>query len=187
MLDRPKAIDREVKFDKKRFILSKTDTKGKIISANADLYNISGYSEKELVGKEHNLLRHPDMPKAIFQLMWKYLLSGRDITVVLKNLTKRGEYYWVIADLKPRFNEKGTVVSLTSFQKFATDDVVDGIEELYSTLLRIEKAHNLKSSSDYFYGFLDEENKTYDGFIYDLIKPKGIINKILNSFKTITA
>jgi PAS domain S-box-containing protein len=186
MLNRPKAIDQEAKFDKKRFILSKTDTQGHIISANSDLYDISGYSEKELIGKQHNILRHPDMPKAIFYLMWKYLLSGREITVVIKNLTKSGKYYWVVADLKPRFDKKGTIVALTSFQKFATDDIVDGIEELYATMLRIEKIHGMKASIGYMEGFFEERKVTYDGFIYELIKPKGIINSILNSFKRVT-
>jgi len=187
MIKRPKAIDREVKFDTKRFILSKTDTKGNIISANKDLYDISGYSEKELLGKQHNILRHPDMPKAIFHLMWKYLLSGREITVVMKNLTKRGEYYWAVTELKPKFDKKGTVTTLTSFQKVATEDIVDGVEELYETMLRIEKVHGIKGSIGYMEGFLEEKKVTYDGFIYELIKPKGLINSILNSFKRVTA
>ncbi|NEW61359.1 PAS domain-containing protein, partial [Sulfurovum sp. bin170] len=174
-------------FDKKGFILSKTDTKGNILSLNSDLCDISGYSEKELIGKQHNILRHPDMPKAIFHLMWRYLLSGRAITVVMKNLTKSGEYYWVIADLKPRFNEKGAVIALTSFQKFATEDVVDEIEELYETMLRIEKVHEIKSSIEYLDGFLEERKVTYDGFIYQLIKPKGVINSILKTFKKMRA
>ncbi|SFV56376.1 Methyl-accepting chemotaxis protein [hydrothermal vent metagenome] len=187
MTNRPKAIDREAKFDKKRFILSKTDTKGNILSINSEFCDISGYSEKELIGKQHNILRHPNMPKAIFHLMWKYLLSGRAITVVIKNLTKSGEYYWVIADLKPRFNEKGTIVSFTSFQKFATEDIVEEIEELYETMIRIEKVHKIKNSLEYLDGFLEERKVTYDGFIYDLIKPKGIINSILKTFKEMTA
>jgi PAS domain S-box-containing protein len=187
MLNRPKAINKEAEFDKKRFILSKTDTTGHIISVNPYLYNISGYSEKELIGKQHNVLRHPDMPKAIFYLMWKYLLSGREITVVMKNLTKSGEYYWVVADLKPRFDKKGKIIALTSFQKFAIDDIVDGVEELYETMLRIEKIHGMEASVGYMEGFFEERKMTYDGFIYELIKPKGIINSILNSFKKVTA
>jgi PAS domain S-box-containing protein len=157
-----------------------------IISVNPEFYTTSGYSEKEIIGKQHNLLRHPDMPKAIFQLMWKYLLSGRKITVVIKNLTKKGEYYWVIANIKPKFNKEGTITAFTSFQKFATDDIIDEIEELYTTLLKIEKVHSLKSSADYLDGFLEERRKTYDGYIYELIKPKGIISTIINSFRKAT-
>jgi hypothetical protein len=125
------------------------------------------------------------MPKVIFQLMWKYLLSGREIMVVIKNLTKSGEYYWVIADMKPKFDKKGNIIALTSFQKFATDDVIDEIEELYSTLLRIEKVHGIKGSIDYLDGFLEERRETYDGYIYELIKPKGIISSLINIFKRI--
>ena len=184
---RPRVIDKEAKIDKKKFILTKSDIKGNIISANSDLYTVSGYSERELLGKQHNILRHPDMPKAIFQLMWKYLLSGREIVVIIKNLTSRGEYYWVIADMKPRFDKKGTIIALTSFQKFATEDVIEGVEELYSTLIRIEKAHGLKSSAEYLDGFLEEQKKTYDGFIYELIKPKSFFSNILKTFRDMTA
>ncbi len=187
MINRPKAIDREARFNAKRFILSKTDTRGNIISANSNLYDISGYSEKELLGRQHNILRHPDMPKAIFHLMWRYLLSGREIMVVMKNLTKSGEYYWVVADLKPRFNEKGTIVAFSSFQKFATDDIVYEIEELYEVMLRIEKVHGMRASGEYLEGFLEERKVTYDGYIYELIKPRGIINSIINGFKKVTA
>jgi len=186
MFYRPKVIDREAIFNKKKFILSRTNIRGEILSTNSNLYTISGYNEKELLGKQHNILRHPDMPKAIFQLMWKYLLSGREITVIIKNLTKRGEYYWVIADMKPRFDAKGNIVTLTSFQKFATYDIIDEIEELYSVLLRVEKVHGLKSSADYLDGFLEEKNVTYDGFIYELTKPKSIFSNIIDTFKVMS-
>jgi len=99
MIYRPIVRDEEIKFNKKKFIVSKTDLKGNIIFINKNFSEISGYSEAELVGSPHNVVRHPDMPKAVFFLVWKTLLAGRPISGIVKNLTKDGRYYWVIADL----------------------------------------------------------------------------------------
>jgi len=66
MIYRPIIIDEEIKFSKKKFIVSKTDLKGKIIFINKNFSEISGYTEAELVGEPHNVLRHPDMPRAVF-------------------------------------------------------------------------------------------------------------------------
>ncbi len=183
MVYRPIARDEEIKFSKKKFIVSKTDLKGIITFVNKNFCDISGYSEEELIGTPHNILRHPDMPKAVFYLVWKTLLSGRAISGVIKNLAKDGRYYWVIADLKPNFDEKGNIISLTAFRRAAPDYVIETVEELYETMLKIEKIHGMKQSIDYLEGFLEEHRTTYDTFIAELIKPRGIIAILLDAFK----
>jgi len=183
MTYRPIAIDQEIKFSKKKFIVSKTDTKGIITFVNKNFCDVSGYSETELIDSPHNILRHPDMPQAVFYLVWKYLLAGRVISGVVKNLAKSGEYYWVIADLKPNFDKDGKIISLTAFRRAAPQDVIDATEELYEIMLSIEKKHGMEKSISYLEGFLEEQNLTYDGFIAELIKPKGIIAILLEAFK----
>jgi PAS domain S-box-containing protein len=186
MIYRPIVIDEEIKFSKKKFLVSKTDLKGNIIFVNKNFSEISGYSEDELIGAPHNIVRHPDMPKAIFFLIWKNLLSGRGITAVIKNLAKSGKYYWIISDFEPKFDKNGNVVSLTAFRRSAPQYVIDEIEELYSILLRLEKKKNgMEKSLTYLEGFLEEKNMTYDGYINDLTKPKGIIDSLLRAFKKI--
>lgn len=183
MIYRPIVIDEEIKFSKKKFIVSKTDLKGNIIFTNKNFSEISGYTEAELVGSPHNILRHPDMPKAVFFLVWQTLLAGQPISGIVKNLAKDGRYYWVIADLEPKFNNKGDIVALTAFRRAAPQDVIDAAEDLYKTMLSIEKKHGMEKSLAYLEAFLEEHELSYNEFIEELIKPKGIIATLLNTFK----
>ena len=84
MIYRPIVIDEEIKFSKKKFIVSKTDIKGNIIFVNKNFCDVSGYSEEELIGAPHNILRHPDMPRAVFFLVWSTLLRGEPVSGVVK-------------------------------------------------------------------------------------------------------
>jgi len=144
MIYRPIVLDEEIKFSKKKFIVSKTDLKGNIIFTNKNFSEVSGYDEAELIGAPHNILRHPDMPKAVFFVVWQTLLAGQPISGVVKNLAKSGKYYWVIADLEPKFNVKGEIIALTAFRRAAPQDVIDTTEELYATMLAIEKKYGME-------------------------------------------
>ena len=183
MIYRPIVIDEEIRFSKKKFIVSKTDVKGNIIFINKNFTEISGYSEAELIGEPHNILRHPDMPRAVFYLVWQNLLAGRPISGVVKNLAKDGRYYWVIADFEVKLNSDGSIHALTAFRRAAPQDVIDTTEELYASLLAIEKKHGMEKSLVYLQGFLEEADLTYDEFISELIRPKGIIGTLLEAFK----
>ncbi len=183
MIYRPIVLDEEIKFSKKKFIVSKTDLKGNIIFTNKNFTEVSGYSEAELVGAPHNILRHPDMPRAVFFVVWQALLAGQPISGIVKNLAKSGKYYWVIADLEPKFDLKGEMVALTAFRRAAPQDVIDATEELYATMLSIEKQHGMEKSLAYLEAFLEEHNLSYNEFIEELIRPKGVIATLLSAFK----
>ncbi|CAA6810989.1 MAG: SIGNAL-TRANSDUCTION SENSOR PROTEIN-PAS/PAC domain [uncultured Sulfurovum sp.] len=183
MIYRPIVRDEEISFSKRKFIVSKTDIKGKIIFTNKNFSEISGYSEAELVGEPHNILRHPDMPRAVFFLVWKTLLAGNPISGVIKNLAKDGRYYWVIADLEAKKDANGNIIALTAFRRAAPQDVVDKVEELYTTMVSIEKKHNMEKSLAYLEAYLEENNVNYHEFMDGLIKPKGIISNLLSAFK----
>jgi len=183
MIYRPIVLDEEIKFSKKKFIVSKTDIKGNIIFTNKNFSEVSGYNEAELVGAAHNILRHPDMPQAVFFLVWQNLLAGRSISGIVKNLAKDGRYYWVIADLEPKFDKKGNIIALTAFRRAAPQNVIDAATELYATMLAIEKKHGMERSLGYLEAFLEEHQLSYDEFIHELIKPKGFIASLLNAFK----
>jgi len=183
MIYRPIVLDEEIKFSKKKFIVSKTDLKGNIIFTNKNFSEVSGYDEAELIGAPHNILRHPDMPRAVFFVVWQTLLAGQPISGIIKNLAKDGRYYWVIADLEPKFNLKGEIIALTAFRRAASQDIIDTTEELYATMLAIEKKHGMEKSLAYLEAFLEEHTLTYNEFIEELIKPKGIIAVLLNAFK----
>ena len=82
-------------------IVSKTDLKGRIIYANRDFGEASGFSEAELMGQPHNLVRHPDMPEEAFEDLWRTLQQGRPWTGIVKNRRKNGDHYWVVANATP--------------------------------------------------------------------------------------
>jgi len=183
MIYRPIVVDEEIKFSKKKFIVSKTDLKGNIIFINKNFSEVSGYSEAELIGAPHNVIRHPDMPRALFFKVWKSLLSGRKITGVVKNLARDGRYYWVISEFEPKFDAQGNIVALTAFRRATSRTIIDAVEELYRTMLLIEKKHGMEKSLAYLEAYLEEHNLTYDAFILDLTQPKGILAMLLSSFK----
>jgi aerotaxis receptor len=90
-------------------ILSTTDVKGRITYVNQTFIEVSGFSEDELIGKSHNIVRHPDMPPGAFSDLWKTLQAGKPWTGLVKNRRKNGDYYWVIGNATPLI-ENGNVV-----------------------------------------------------------------------------
>jgi len=94
-------VDRERAFDIQELFFSSTDRKGVIRSGNDVFLRVSGLERDELVGQAHNIVRHPDMPRAVFQLFWEYLAAGKPIASYVKNIASDGTYYWVMASAVP--------------------------------------------------------------------------------------
>lgn len=103
-------------------IASSTDIRGKIIYASEAFSKISGYSKKELLGKNHNILRHPDMPKELFEDMWNTIKSGRPWQGDIKNLNKNGEIYWVDTVIVPKFDHDHNLVGYDSIRHDITHE-----------------------------------------------------------------
>lgn len=162
-------IDEEVQWDKTKTIVSKTDIYGTILYANDVFSNTCEYSTIELVGEPHNIIRHPDMPKVAFKVLWDALKKGENFHAIVKNLTRTGRYYWVITDFTIDKDEDGKIVGYTARRKAVPDGVVKKIEPIYKTLLDIEKLKGEKASEMYFDAYLKEEvGKTYNEFVVDL-------------------
>jgi len=85
----------ELTIDEHEVIVSHTDVKGKILYANSVFCKYAGYEMEELIGQDHNIIRHPDVPKAVFKLLWSRVLNGESIYAYVKNRKKNGDYYWV--------------------------------------------------------------------------------------------
>jgi PAS domain S-box-containing protein len=111
-----KIIDKEVAFKdaevEGRPIVSKTDLKGIIIYVNTPFCKLADYSKDELIGKPHNIIRHPDMPKEVFKQLWNTIEKNQKFRGFIKNLRKDGRYYWVEAFVKAIFDENGTKIRL---------------------------------------------------------------------------
>ncbi|WP_435261166.1 PAS domain-containing protein [Tenacibaculum sp. nBUS_03] len=167
-------INEEVKWNKTKTIVSKTDVHGTILYANDVFTQACEYSAIELIGEPHNIIRHPDMPKITFKVLWQALKKGENFHAIVKNLTRTGRYYWVITDFIVDKDESGKIIGYTGRRKAVPDGVIKKIEPLYKTLLDIEKLKGEKVSELYFEGYLKEEvGKSYNEFVVDLFKEES--------------
>ena len=123
----------EIELEKDTIIVSETDKKGKIIYANDDFCKISGFSKDELIGKPHNIVRHPDMPKAAFKDLWQTIQDGKIWQGIVKNLAKDGSYYWVHAKVYPSKDHKGDTRYI-SVRVRPTQDEIKNAASLYERL-----------------------------------------------------
>ncbi|CAM1373936.1 conserved hypothetical protein [Tenacibaculum litopenaei] len=166
-----KIIDEEVKWDKSQIIISKTDLHGTILYMNDAFEEASEYNKVELIGEPHNIIRHPDMPKVVFKVLWESLKKEENFHAIVKNLSRTGRYYWVITDFEIERNEAGEATGFTGRRKAIPESVINKIEPLYKTLLEIEQVKGEKASELYFQAFLSEEvQKGYDEFVVDLFE-----------------
>ena len=181
---RPKPIDNEIKLSDKRYIVSKTDAKGIITYANDYFVEICGYSEKELIGQSHNVVRHPDMPKVAFKLMWDRIKQGKNFIAIVKNLAKDGSHYWVVTDFEPKIDPiSNEVISHTAFRKAAPRKAIEEIIPIYATLLKIEEEDGMEASEMFLRNFLDENRTTYDEFIDKTIGNSGMFKIFFKAMK----
>ena len=170
----------EIEITEKDMIVSTTDKKGTIIYANDIFCDIAGYKRSEVIGQPHNMIRHPQMPKAIFKLLWDRVLNGEVIYAFVKNLARNGDYYWVKAYVKPII-ENGEVVKITSYRKPLNSFAKEFISKLYNTLLDYEKTHSVEESLEFVQNYLKDRNLTYDQFIDRLSLQKNVENVLLRN------
>ena len=180
---RPLPIDKEIDVSSKKIIVSKTDTSGRILYVNDYFCTITGYDTSEIMGAPHSIVRHPDMPRVIFFLMWKSIQSGNNITAVVKNLAKSGKYYWVTTDFEIHRDDMGRIESYIAFRRSASTRAIEAVEELYVQLLTIEKKHGMRASLVYLEGYLNERHITYGEFMDSVVKPKSLIEKLFSMMK----
>ena len=157
-MQKPTPIDEEIKLDSKRYIVSETDAKGKITYANDYFMEVSGYTQEELIGQPHSIVRHPDMPKVVFKLLWETLKQGKNINAVVKNLAKDGRYYWIFTEFEIRRDtDTGEIIGYHASRKTISKHVIEIIAELYKELLAIEKSEGVDASEKYLIAFLKEK------------------------------
>ena len=176
--------DEQIELSSKRYIVSRTDRKGIITYGNDYFIEISGYEEDELIGHPHNIIRHPDMPKIAFKLMWDRIKDGKNFIALVKNLAKDGRYYWVVTDFEPKIDPiTNEIVSYTAFRKAAPKKAIEEIEPIYAKLLELEKEVGVEASEEYFRTFLDEKKTTYDDFINELVGNHGLFKVFFKAMK----
>ncbi|EMK24111.1 methyl-accepting chemotaxis protein [Leptospira kirschneri] len=153
--------NQEIKVPINSVLISRTDMKGRISYVSQDFANISGFSEEEMLGEPHNLIRHPDVPSEIFREMWETIKNGNPWSGIVKNRAKSGDHYWVDATVTPVMSE-GAISGYMSVRKKATQDQIQRAEILFS---------QLKNTKSFFW-------KLEEG-IQILFKKLGLSGKII--------
>ena len=139
IIEKPQPIDEEVPFEG-GVMITETDTAGIITYANRKFREMTGYSSKELIGAPHSINRHPDMPAAAFEEMWKTIKRGEYWEGYVKNLRKDGRYYWVIVWIKPKLDEEGNIIGYIAGRKVPKRNMIKRVEEEYARMRETEKS-----------------------------------------------
>ncbi len=162
-------------FPASEIIVSKTDLKGRITYANEVFLDIAGYSEAELLGQPHSIIRHPEMPRCVFKLLWDTIAAGKEIFAYVVNRSKNGDHYWVYAHVSPSFDGAGNLVGYHSNRRVPDRSVVDDqIVPLYRDLLAEEASHanrkdGMFAAVELVQSFLAQKGLAYDEFIARLV------------------
>ena len=162
-MQKPIPKDEEIELDPKRYIVSETDEKGRITYANDYFCEVSGYSKEELIGQPHNIIRHPDMPKVVFKLLWENIKAGRNVNAVVKNLAKDGRYYWIFTEFEIRKDtDTGEVIGYHASRKTISRHVIEIVADIYKQLLEVEKEKGVEASEKYLNDLLKSKGEEID-------------------------
>lgn len=164
---------RERTFSENDIIVSKTDLKGIITYANQTFLDISGYSEEEILGQPHNIIRHPDMPQCVFKLLWDTIKQGQEIFAYVKNMSKNGDHYWVFAHVTPTFNDARKIIGYHSNRRVPERHQVKLFEDVYARLRAEERRHGdwrkgMEAAGQMLMHEIAERNMEYAEFIFSV-------------------
>lgn len=170
----PQVTGVEKTFGEDEIIVSKTDLTGKLTYGNRTFYRLAGLSEEECIGQQHNIIRNPNMPRAVFELLWNTLKDGKEIFAYVVNRSANGDHYWVFAHVTPSRDSSGNIVGYHSNRRVPNRSVLnEHIIPLYKNLLTMEQsAASPKDGLDASYqAVLDlcaENNMGFNEFMFSL-------------------
>lgn len=153
-------------------IISKTDSKGLVTYANRTFMKISGYREDEIIGQPHSFIRHPDMPRACFKLLWQTIAGGDEFFAYVINRCKNGDFYWVLANVTPDYTANGDLIGYYSVRRQAPQNGIKKVIPIYREMCAIEqrypKDQPMTRSIDYLENQLQQLGLSYQEFILSL-------------------
>lgn len=164
--------ENEIKIVPGKSIMAKTDNKGVIEYANAYFVELSGYNDEDIIGENISLIKHPDMPKLIFQQIWDKLLNKKKTNAIVKNLAKDGRFYWLQIKFDFKVNEETREIqNFYAYYSTPKTEAIEELNELYLKLSKMEEhSSNLDVSKNYLEGFLEEKNVSYEDYIENLFQ-----------------
>lgn len=170
---RPYLTGVERTFHEDEIIVSKTDLKGRITYANRVFQRVAQYTEAELLGKAHNIVRHPDMPRCVFKYLWDTIEAGNEIFAYVLNRCKSGDHYWVFAHITPTFDDQGRIISYHSNRRVPSRAGINKIKPIYDLLLKEEQKYRTpreqyEASLPILVNFLNQAGMAYEEFVFTL-------------------
>lgn len=163
----PTSIERVMR--EEEYIVSMTDTTGRITYGNRVFIEFSGYSESELLGSQHNIIRHPDMPRAVFKLLWDKITHREECFAYVKNMSKDGGFYWVFTNVTPTFDESGNITGYFSVRRKPKASGVKIMTDVYRLMLEAERkagpANAIGASTKLLVDILNEKGLSYDELV----------------------
>jgi PAS domain S-box-containing protein len=150
------------------FIVSKTDLKGRIVYSNQIFMDMAEYTEDELLGKPHSIVRHPDMPKAVFRHLWNVIPTKQEIFAFVINKTKNNNDYWVYANITATVDVNGKIVDYYSVRRRPNPKALAVIIPLYKKMLEVEKSSGVDASFKVLTDILAEKGVSYDELVISL-------------------
>jgi len=150
------------------FIVSKTDTKGRLTYVNKIFITMAEYTEEELLGKPHNIVRHPSMPKTVFKLLWERIQNKEEIFAFVVNKTKNNNEYWVLANVTASVNNRGDIIGYYSVRRKPSNNALNIIKPLYAQMLQAEKSGGIAAGEKVLNDALHKEGVTYDEFVISI-------------------
>ena len=163
---------RERRLEGDDIIVSKTDIHGKITYVNSVFIDISGYTEAEMLGAPHAVIRHPHMPRAVFKLLWDTLESGKEIFAYVINRCKNGDHYWVMAHVTPSYTLDGKLFGYHSSRRSPRPDAVAAVWPIYQQLYELEqrlgRKEGLDASTAALHRLLEEHDVSYEKFVLSI-------------------
>ncbi|MCK9473297.1 PAS domain-containing protein [Sulfurimonas sp.] len=152
------------------FIVSKTDLKGKITYCNKIFMEMAEYKEEELLAKPHSIIRHPDMPKAVFKYLWDTIVTKQEVFAFVVNRTKNNNHYWVFTNVTASVDKNGKIIGYFSVRRKPNPEALEVIIPLYKEMLRVEKSQGIEASFKVLTDILQEKGVGYDELIISLQK-----------------
>ena len=147
------------------FIVSKTDLQGRITYSNKIFMQMGEYTEEELLGQPHSIIRHPSMPKSVFKLLWDMIQNKEEVFAYVLNKTKKGNEYWVYANVTPSLDENGKTIGYFSVRRMPNPKALERIIPLYKQMLQAEQSGGTNAGTKILTDILDEEGVSYNEFI----------------------
>ncbi|PQO34007.1 PAS domain-containing protein [Blastopirellula marina] len=162
-------------FGEDEIIVSKTDPKGIITYANQTFIHMAGYTEEELLGTPHNIIRHPDMPRCVFKLLWDTIAAGNEVFAFVVNLCKNGDHYWVLAHVTPSFDAAGRITGYHSSRRVPDRSAVEQVIPIYASLKKIEDSNpdwraGMHEAEAELGRLLQSVGMSYDEFAFSLVQ-----------------